>query len=191
MAAIIVVFFIILERQVVVLLGGIFDTLVVKLFKGTNHTETGVAWFDDIVDVTLVGGIVWIAEELLVLGLLLLDNLLLGLGGVGCFEFLPIEHLHSTTGTHHCNFGRGPSVVDITAKLLAAHHDVGTTIAFAECDSYLGNGRFAVGIEQLGTMVDDTIILLSRAGKEAWYVDEGDKRNVEGIAETHETGCLA
>ena len=65
MAAIIVVFFIILERQVVVLLGGIFDTLVVKLFKGTNHTETGVAWFDDIVDVTLVGGIVWIAEELL------------------------------------------------------------------------------------------------------------------------------
>ena len=173
------------------LLGGILDTLVMKFFKCTNHAETGVAWLDDIVDVALVGGIVRIAEELLVLGLLLLDNLLLGLGGVGCLEFLALEYLHSTTGPHHCNLGRGPSVVDITTKLLAAHNDVGTAIALAECDSYLGDSRFAVGIEQLGSMVDDTIVLLSRAGKEAWYIDEGDERNVEGIAKTHETGCLA
>ena len=40
-------------------------------------------------------------------------------------------------------------------------------------------------------MDDDTVVLLAGTGQEAGYVDEGDERDIESVAETDETGTLA
>ena len=65
------------------------------------------------------------------------------------------------------------------------------TIALAKGDGNLWNCCLAVSIEQLGTMKNNGIVLLSCTWEEAWYVYEADNRNVEGIAETNEAGTLA
>ena len=52
----------------------------------------------------------------------------------------------------------------------------------------LGDGRLAVGIEQLGARADDAAVLLLRAGHVTGHVDEGDDRNVEPVAEADEAG---
>ena len=39
-------------------------------------------------------------------------------------------------------------------------------------------------------MTDDAIVLLSGAGKKAWYIDEREQRNMESIAEANETSAF-
>ena len=75
-------------------------------------------------------------------------------------------------------------------ELLGAHHDVRAAIRLAQGDGDLGHCGLAVGIEQLGTVQDDGVVLLTRAGQESGHVDERDDRNIEGVAETYETGTL-
>ena len=64
-----------LHRQVVVFLCRIDHFFAGKLLKGADDTEAGVARLDDIVDVAVACGIVRIAEQVVVLLLLLLCNL--------------------------------------------------------------------------------------------------------------------
>ena len=93
-----------LHWYVSMFLGGQGVTLGGKLSQTAADAEAGVAWFDDIVDVALLGSLIGVGEELVVLVLLLGDEclhvlagLLLGLG------FLCIEHGSGTAGTHHGN----------------------------------------------------------------------------------------
>ena len=58
------------------LLGRVCDLLGGELLKGADDAEAGVAGFDDVVDVAVAGGVVGVAEELVVL------LLLLGLGTI-------------------------------------------------------------------------------------------------------------
>lgn len=78
------------------LLGRILYTLVMQLLEGADYAETSVAWLDDVIDVTLVSSVVWVAEELLILSLLLCHNSSLCLWCLGSLELLAIEHLYST-----------------------------------------------------------------------------------------------
>ena len=66
-----------------------------------------------------------------------------------------------------------------------------TTIALTQCDSNLWHGSLAVSVEQLCTVEDDSVVLLTCTWQESWYVYERYDRNIEGIAETNEAGCLA
>ena len=66
-----------------------------------------------------------------------------------------------------------------------------TTIALTQCDSDLWHGSLAVSVEQLCTVEDDSVVLLTCTWQESWYVNERYDRNIEGIAETDEAGCLA
>ncbi len=84
----------------------------------------------------------------------------------------------------------GPGVVDITAQVLGAHDAVGTTVGLTGDDGEFWHGGLGVSIDELGSVTDDAAVLLSGTGQEAGHIDEGDKRNVEGIAETHETSAL-
>ena len=133
-----------------------------------------------------------ICEEFAILFLLLskeganvLAGFLLGLG------FLGAEHGNGTRGSHHGNLAGGPCEVQVGTQLLASHHDVATAIRLAECNRNLGNGGLAVSVEQLGSMQDDGIVLLTRSGQESWNVDKAHNGNVERIAEAHEAGTLA
>ena len=53
-----------------------------------------------------------------------------------------------------------------------------------------GHGTFGVGVEQFGAVLDDAPVFLGGSGHEAGNVHEGDDRNVEGVAEAHETRRL-
>ena len=81
-------------------------------------------------------------------------------------------------------------VVDVSAYLLAAHHDMGSAVGFPEGYSYLRDGSLSVRIEKFGSIGNDGSVFLLGSAKEARYVHEGDNRNVEGIAEAYESGSL-
>ena len=66
-----------------------------------------------------------------------------------------------------------------------------TAVALAERHGHLGHRGLAIGVEQLGTVVDNGVILLTRTGEEARHVDERHDGDVESVAEAHEAGCLA
>ena len=76
--------------------------LVLKLSKGTANAETRVARLDHVVDITILGSLVGIREEVVLL-LLFLSEECLGIGLL--FRFLGTEDGHCTTGTHHGDFG--------------------------------------------------------------------------------------
>ena len=61
-----------LQRQVVMLLGWIRHLLACKLLKGPDHAEPGVARLDHVIDVAVACGLVRVAEQVVVLFLLLL-----------------------------------------------------------------------------------------------------------------------
>ena len=166
----------------------VLELLGLQLGQRTDDAEAGVAGLDDVVDVAILGCIVRVGEELGVLGLLLGNEclgvfLLLGLLGV--------EDGSSTAGTHYGNLSCGPCVVHVATELLTAHHDVATTIALAQGNGYLGHGGLAEGVEQLGTVENHGIVLLTCSRQEARNVDECYQGDVEGVAEAYEAGCLA
>ena len=71
--------------------------------------------------------------------------------------------------------------------MLTGHRVVGTSMSFTRDECDLWDGGLSVGVQELGTVLDDASILLVSSGQEARHVYEGDNRNVEGIAETDET----
>src|SRR5258708_9947363 len=56
-------------------------------------------------------------------------------------------------------------------------------VALAGDDRDLGTRCLSVGKEQLCSMLDNPMMLLSDAGKKAGNVDKGEDRNIKGIAE--------
>ena len=56
-----------LEWNIAMLLGRVGQFLGLQLLQGTDDAEAGVARFDDIVNVTILGGIVRIRKQLGVL----------------------------------------------------------------------------------------------------------------------------
>ena len=68
---------------------------------------------------------------------------------------------------------------------------MGAAVAFAQGDGDFGHSGFAVGIEQLGSVVDDGVVFLTSSGKEARHIDERNDGNVEAVAEAHEASRLA
>ena len=64
-------------------------------------------------------------------------------------------------------------------------------IALTQCDGDLWHCGLAVSIEQLGSVEDDGIVLLTCAGEESGYVNKRNDRNIECVAEAYETSSLA
>ena len=103
----------------------VLKLLGLQLCQCADDAEAGVARLDNVVDVAVLGSIVGVGEELGVLGLLLGDECL---GVFLLLSLLSVEYSSSTTCTHYGNLSRGPCIVHIATELLAAHHDVATTI---------------------------------------------------------------
>ena len=162
-----------------------------ELSQTAANAETSVAWLDDVVDIAILSSLIRIGKLLGILLFLLCQECLHVLAGfLLCLGFLATEHCNGTAGTHYGNLRRWPCEVQVGTQLLATHHDVATTIALTQCDSNLWHGSLAVSVEQLCTMKDDSIVLLTCTWQESWYVNERYDRNIEGIAETNEASCL-
>ena len=157
-----------LHRHAAVLLGWQALLLASELRESATDTEAGVAWLDDIINITILGSLIRISEEVGIFLLLLseeclniLSSFLLGL------SLTSREHCYGTTGTHNGNLGRWPSEVEVGTQLLASHHDVATAIALTQGDGDLWNGSLTVSIEQLCSVQDYGIVLLTCTRQES------------------------
>eukprot|EP00123_Amoebidium_parasiticum_P013138 comp21793_c0_seq1/m.30974 comp21793_c0_seq1/g.30974 ORF comp21793_c0_seq1/g.30974 comp21793_c0_seq1/m.30974 type:complete len:426 (+) comp21793_c0_seq1:206-1483(+) len=168
-----------LEGNVAVLLGGVLLGLPLQDLEVLADALAGGGRLDDVINKPSGSSGEGCAQGRLVLALL-------------CSQVLgPTEdNGHGTLGTHDGNFGRGPCVVGVTAQVLGAHHVVGTTVGLARNHGNLGDGGLGIGVQQLGTVANDTAILLGSARQETRHIHERQQGDVEGIAEPHKPGTL-
>src|SRR5699024_8670936 len=105
-------------------------------------------------------------------------------------EPAPVDDVRRTLGAHDRDLGARPGEVDIGPELLRAHYAVGPAVGLAGDERDQGDGGLTIGVDELGSTADDAAVLLIGAGQEPGHVDEGEDRDVEGIAEADEPGRL-
>ena len=154
------------------LLPGRLDLLGREHLEVVADDAPGLGRSDNVVNVTKLRGLERVGKGLVVLALL-------GMEVLSTAE----DNLRGTLGAHDSNLGAGPSVVAVALEMLRAHHDVGTTVGLTSDHGDLGDGGLGVSVEKLGTMADNTTVLLLAAGQVAGHVDEGHEGNIERVAE--------
>ena len=150
--------------------------LVLQLCQCTADAEARVAGFDDVVNVSLCSSLIGVCEKFVVFAFFLGEK---SFGVSLCLCLFCTENGDGTAGTHHGDFSRRPSIVQVGLELLAAHHDVTATIALTECHRYLRHCSLTIGKEQLGSMINDGIVLLACSRQEARHVNQRNDRDVE------------
>ena len=159
------------ERDVAVLLLRVRVPLVGEHLEPADEARARLRWPDHFVDVAPGGGDVRVVESGLVFA-----NESGALGGrvVGLAERFLEDDVDGALGAHHRDLGRRPGKVQVAADVLAAHDVVGAAVRLAGDDRQLRDRRLAVGIQELGAVLDDAAVLLVDAGHEARHVDERD-----------------
>src|ERR1022692_4036439 len=176
-----------LQRNVAMFLARRGVHLVLQHAKRADHARASFARLDHIVDEAALGGDERVGEALAKLfGLLRAHGFAVG----GRRELAAIDDVHRALRSHDGDFGAGPRQVDVRANVLGSHHAISAAVRLARDDGDLRHGGLGVGVEQLGAMADDPAEFLSGAREEAGNVLEGQNRNVERVAEAHETGAL-
>lgn len=66
----------------------------------------------------------------------------------------------SYLGTHHSHLSRWPGIVQVASHMLRVHDTVSSTISLTRYYGNLGHCGFSIGENQLGSMTDDTVVLL-------------------------------
>lgn len=74
--------------------------------------------------------------------------------------------------------------------MLGAHDIIGTTIGLAGNNSDLRDSGLRVGVQELGSVTDNTVVLLGSTRQETGDIDQGQNWNVECISKTDKTGSL-
>src|SRR5438876_9898181 len=155
--------------------------------EGIDHPRPRLHGLDDVVQVTHAGSDVGIREPLPVFP----HEFLLALRGVrGLLDLFLEDDLDRPLGPHDRQFGGRPGEVEVAPDVLRRHHVVGAPVRCARDDRDLGDGRLAVGEQELRAVADDAAELLVRPRQEARDVDEGQEGDVEGVAKPHETRGL-
>src|SRR5574344_548519 len=90
-----------------------------KCLKSTNYAETGVTRFNDVINITKFGCIVWICELIVVFFFFFGNEFCFFLWVGDIFQSTTLKHLSGTAGTHHCDLSSWPSVIDVAAQLFA------------------------------------------------------------------------
>src|ERR1019366_8126779 len=176
-----------LQRNVAMFLTRRGVHLVLQHAKRADHARAGFARLDHIVDEAALGGDERVGETLAKLfGLLRAHGVPVG----GRRQLAAIDNVHGTLWPHDGDFGAGPRQVDIRANVLGSHHAISAAVSLACDHGDLRHGGLGVGVEQLGAMADNAAEFLFGARKEAGNVLERQNRNVERVAEAHETGAL-
>ena len=100
---------------------GKFLSFALELCKRAYYAETCIAWFYDIVDITIFCSLVWIGKQTVVFSLFFCNE------RCGIFSLLClfcIKDFCRTSCTHYGNLGTGPCIVHVGTQLLAGHYDM-------------------------------------------------------------------
>src|SRR2546427_6693482 len=147
-----------LERNVAMLARRVAVALGLQRGEGGDQPGAGVARVDDVVEVAPRGRLVGMRELLAILVDLRLRR------------FALVEDFDRALGAHNGDLRGGPRNVVVPADVFGVHHVVRPAVRFARDHRELGDGRLAVGIQQLGTMLDDAAVLLRDSGEDARHV---------------------
>ena len=111
-----------------------FIYFVFQHLKCFNQLGTRVRRENHLVNVASVRSAVGIGK----LSRILLHFFLKLSFGIFCFgNFFFEDNFRSPFGTHHCDFGSRPGIVEVCPNVLGVHHIVSTAIGFAgdHCDA--------------------------------------------------------
>src|SRR5436190_5636312 len=169
-----------LEGDVAMLLRRILLALVLQDLERADDFRSRVLGLDDLVDVAELGCLEGVRERPAVVRD---EAFALLVGILRALELVAEDDVDGALGTHDRNLGGGECEVDVAAKVLGRHDVVGAAVGLAGDDRDLRDGRLDERVEELRAVLDDAAELLGRPGKEAGYVDEGDDRDVEAVAE--------
>src|SRR6266576_2859994 len=167
-----------LERNVAMLARRVAVALGLQRGEGGDQPGAGVARVDDVVEVAPRGRLVGMRELLAIL-----VDLRLG-------RFALVEDFDRALGAHDGDLRGGPGDVVVPADVLRVHHVVRAAVRLARDHRELGDGRLAVGVQQLGAVLDDAAVLLRHTREEPRHVFECHQWNVERVAEADEAGAL-
>src|SRR5262249_2104616 len=109
---------------------------------------------------------------------------------VGFFDLAAVDDVDGAVGTHDRDFGGGESGGDVRSGVVRGHDVVSAAGGLARNDRDLRYRRLRKNVQQLRAVLDDAAVLLPEARQEARNVDEHDQRDVEAVAEAHETSGL-
>src|SRR5437763_2382685 len=168
-----------LQRKVAMLLGRILVTLGLERRERVDQARPRVARVDDVVQVAPRRREVGVGELLPVLGLAVVGGL-----------FPLVQDFDRALRPHHRYLRARPGDVVIAPDVLRVHHVVRAAVRLARDHPQLGDVRLAIGVQQLGAVLDDPAVLLRHAREEAGDVLEGDQRDVERVAEADEARAL-
>ena len=91
---------------------------------------------------------------------------------------------------HDGDLPAGPGEGQVGAHLPRTQRDIGTPHGFARDEGDHRHGGFTVSVDDLGTVTDDATVFLTGTRQEARAVDEGDHRDVVGVADADVPGDL-
>ena len=106
------------------------------------------------------------------------------------WRLLAVEDADSAFGSHDSYLSALVSEVDISAELLAVHHDVCSAICLTGDERNLGHCGLGKGVEELCAVTDDAPVLLIDAWHKSRHILDGHDGDIEAVAETHETRAL-
>src|SRR5215210_2432162 len=90
--------------------------------------------------------------------------------------------------TKNCQLGARPSVVNVSAQVLASHCNVCAAISLAYDARYFGHSGFTVCKQQLAAVPNDAVVLLICSRKVSRSVNERHYRDIECVTEPDESG---
>ena len=105
----------------------------------------------------------------------------------GFLQVLAVDDVHRAGRAEHCDLAGWPGEVHVRADGFGAHHDVCAAECLAQDDGDERHLRVGVGVDDLRATADDARMFLFGARLVARGVHQGDDRQVERVAQTHES----
>ena len=150
----------------------------------TSRVSRGV---DDVVDQAALGRVVGVHQ----LGLYSLTLRAVASGSSALGDLPAEDDVGGALGAHHGDLVGRPGVGEVGADGLGVHDDVRAAVRLAQDQRDPRHGRVAVGVEQLRAVPDDARRAPGRRpGRKPGHVQQGDERDVEGVAHLDEARGL-